>query len=125
MQLQFLVIDDNREANSRISRMLLQRFPQSGLKEYSSFAAARPDLAGLPAEPRGCVAIAGRVRDLATVPLVRAVRECHGALPLIAMGHSHDLADATQAGASASLDYEAWLMLGPTVERLINRKRGG
>lgn len=118
MPLHFLVIDDNRDSSSLISRALLQRFSQAGLSEFSSFAAARDPLLQLPLESPGYVVIAGRVPDLHTVPLVRAVRVCHRSVPVVAMGEAIDESEALQAGANRFIEYEAWLLLGPTIERL-------
>ena len=123
VKLQFLLIDDNREGDSRISGTLLQRFPEAKLTEFPTFAAARDALSGLPLEAPDCIAIAGRVRDLATVPLIKAVRACNSCVPVIAMGSLIDEPEAIGAGANRFLDYEAWLLLPPTIHRLRAAKR--
>jgi len=119
MKPHFLVIDDNRDASSLISRALLQRFPQAQLTEFSSFAVVRDELLRLPMEAAGWIVVAGRVADLETVPLVRAIRVCHRSVPVIAMGEPPDESETLQAGANRFLAYEAWLLLAPAVDRLL------
>lgn len=122
MKLQFLVIDDNRDASSRISRTLVERFPQAELKEFSSFGAAREVLLALPLEIPHVIVIAGRVADSETVALVQAVRRCHRSVPLIALGEVRDFSEAIQAGANRFLDFESSVLLPPTIERLMGGK---
>lgn len=125
MQLQFLIIEENRAASLRLGRLLAQRFPQAALKEFSSFAMARGELAGSGAGERACVTIVGRGNDLPTVALVRAVRACQPATRVIALGVPVELSEAAEAGADAVLDHEAWLMLAPTIERLVRADERG
>lgn len=119
VQMQFLVVDDNRDGRFLISRAVKNRYLKSSVREFPDVAALEKALKESLAEARReCVIIAGRTAKHEGAELVRTIRELDPAAPIVAVGHPLESTAAMEAGARAFVNYDAWLMLGPTLERV-------
>jgi DNA-binding NtrC family response regulator len=118
---QFLLIDDNRDGRCIIARAVQRKYREALLHEFPAFAAAAPALARLAANPAGLIVVTGRTSEHDPVALVAAVRAVHSGVPIIAMGRNEATA-ALAAGATHFLEYDAWLLLGNLIERVIGEE---
>ncbi len=119
MHPQFLLIDDNRDGRSVIARAMQRKYPDAPLRAFASFPAAAGALAEVPADPHNWIVVIGRTPASGTVELAGTVRAAHARVPLIALGRKEDARAALAAGATHFLEYEAWLLLGVMVERVM------
>jgi DNA-binding NtrC family response regulator len=118
VQPRFLLIDDNRDGRSVIARAVQRKYRDDTLREFPTFAAARPALVELGTDPDNWIVLGGRTTEYETVALVAAIRAAHRRVPLIALGRPEEAFASLAAGATHFLAYEAWLLLGVMVERV-------
>jgi len=119
VQPQFLIVDDNRDGRSVIVRAVHRKYPEAVTREFAEFSKTKPVLAQLPPDAGAWVVLAGRAADLEGVALVAAIRGAHARVPIIALGQSADARATLAAGADHFLEYEAWLLVGVMVERVM------
>lgn len=120
MQPQFLLIDDNRDGRELIARAVQRKYRDAPLRDFPEFAAAVPVLAEVGADPGDWIVLAGRTAEHGTTALVAAIRAAHPHVPIIALGRQDEARASLEAGATHFLAYEAWLLLGVMVERVIS-----
>jgi DNA-binding NtrC family response regulator len=120
MVRQFIIIDDNRDERFVLSRALFCHYPAATLHEHREFDSARDALVKLPGDGGQAVVLLHRIPGAEGVGLIRAMRELHGQVTMIALGDPADARKALEAGATQFLDYEAWLRLGTLIKGLEN-----
>lgn len=112
----FLIVDDNADARSLLTRTLIRKFPQSIASECGD-----ADTAVLIARSEKLAAIvvhrAGEVTGLELVPLLRKVAP---AVPIVYVSGIDRSQAALKVGATAFLNYDAWLGLGTLIASLID-----
>jgi FixJ family two-component response regulator len=118
MLRQFIIIDDNRDGCFVLSRALFRHYPAATLHEFRDFASAREALANLPPDGGAALILLHRIPNIGGAQLVRAVREIHDRVPIVALGDPELGPEVLAAGATRFLDYEAWLRLGTLVKGL-------
>jgi hypothetical protein len=123
VQPQFLLIDDNRDGRSIIARAVQRKYHAAPLREFTAFAAAAPALQSLGPDPGTWIVVTGQTSEYDPVALAAAVRTTHSRVPIIALGRN-DAAAALASGATHFLEYEAWLLLGVIIERVIASWKG-
>jgi DNA-binding NtrC family response regulator len=111
----FLIVDDNADARSLLTRTLLRKFPQCLATECGDATTAI-----LTAREQKIDAIivhrAGEVTGLELVPQLKKVAP---KVPLIYVSGIDRSKEALAAGANAFLNYDAWLGLGTLVSSLL------
>ncbi|HEY1109706.1 MAG TPA: hypothetical protein VGE76_13755, partial [Opitutaceae bacterium] len=111
----FLIVDDNADARSLLTRTLIRKFPQSIASECGD-----ANTAILIARSEKLTAIvvhrAGEVTGLELIPLLRKVAPT---VPLVYVSGIDRSQAAIKAGATAFLNYDAWLGLGTLIAGLI------
>jgi CheY-like chemotaxis protein len=123
VQPQFLLIDDNRDGRSIIARAVQRKYHAAPLREFTAFAAAAPALQRLETDPGNWIVVTGQTSEHDPVALAAAVRAAHSRVPIIALGRN-EAAAALASGATHFLEYEAWLLLGVMIERVIAEWKG-
>jgi len=118
VQPQFLLIDDNRDGRSIIARAIQRKYLEASLYAFAAFSAAAPTLQEIEADPGRWIIVTGQTAEHDPVALVAAVRAAHPRVPIIALGRNNATA-ALAAGATHFLEYEAWLLLGVMIERVV------
>lgn len=111
----FLIVDDNADARSLLTRTLIRKFPQCIASECGD-----ADTAILTARSEKLAAIvvhrAGETTGLDLIPLLRKVAP---ATPIIYVSGIDRSQAALKVGATAFLNYDAWLGLGTLIAKLI------
>jgi DNA-binding NtrC family response regulator len=107
----FLVIDDNADSRTLLTKTLLRKYPESLIHECqtgdTAIAAARTD--------RLNAVIAHRTFEYDGETLIRLLRRANPTVPLI-MVSGYDRREAAKAaGADAFMNYDAWLTIGNVV----------
>lgn len=118
MERRFLIIDDNRDERSLLSRALVGHYPAAPAQEYRDFESAREVLAGLVSEEDQTVVLVHRTQKMEGADLVRCIRKANSRIPIIALGEARAAEEVLAAGATRFLPYEAWLRLGRLVKGL-------
>lgn len=115
----FLIVDDNADARSLLTRTLIRKFPQSIASECGD-----ADTAILLARTEKLDAIvvhrAGEMTGLELIPLLRKVAP---PLPIVYVSGIDRSQAAAKVGATAFLNYDAWLGLGTLIASLIESSR--
>lgn len=111
----FLIVDDNADARSLLARTLLRKFPLSLATECSD---ANTAILTARAERLDAIIVhrAGEIAGLELVPMLRQVAP-H--IPIVYVSGIDRTREALAAGASAFLNYDAWLGLGTLVASLL------
>lgn len=117
----FLIVDDNADARSLLTRTLLRKFPQSLATECGDATTA---ILTAKSERLDAVIVhrAGEMTGLELIPLLRQVAP---SVPLVCVSGIDRTREAMAAGASAFLNYDAWLGLGTLVASLLERPAAG
>lgn len=125
MQPLFLLIDDNRDGRSVISRAVQRKYGEALRHDFPLLQLAAGTLRSLGDVPHPWIAVVGRTPEHDTPGLVAAVRAIQPRIPVIALGRNEEAHASLAAGADQFLDYEAWLLLGVMVERITAALAGG
>lgn len=114
----FLIVDDNPDARSLLTRTLLRKFPHALATECSE---ANTAVLTARAERLDAIIVhrAGEITGLELVPLLRQVAP---SVPIVYVSGIERTREALAAGASAFLNYDAWLGLGTLVASLIEAR---
>lgn len=114
----FLIVDDNADARSLLTRTLLRKFPQSLATECGD---ANTALITVRSEKVDAIVVhrAGEVTGLELLP---TLRKAAPDVPIILVSGIDRTAEALAAGADAFLNYDAWLGLGTLVSSLMNSR---
>lgn len=111
----FLIVDDNADARSLLTRTLIRKFPQCIASECGD-----ADTAIVIARTEKLAAIvvhrAGEITGLEMIPLLRKVAP---KVPLVYVSGIDRSQAAVKAGATAFLNYDAWLGLGTLISGLM------
>src|SRR2546430_8454477 len=106
---QFLIVDDIAENRYLLSRTLLRKYPLANITECEE---SEPAVAAARHE-KPLAAIVHRTRDADAPQMVRLLRQVNGTLPIIVVSGRETFPEAIEAGATAFLNYDAWLPIGP------------
>lgn len=113
----FLVVDDNSEGRSLLSRTLLRKFPQAVVLECQDGGSAN-EIAGV--EKLDAI-IAHRAGEMDGEHLVRALRATSNKTPIIMVSGMDRTDVAHAAGANQFLNYDEWLRLGTLVADMLRQ----
>lgn len=116
----FLVVDDVAENRYLLAKTLLRKFAGSLIQECEdstpAIAAAQHD--------RLTAVIVHRSSDVDGLTLIAMLRRVNPAVPIIMVSGRESCPGAIEAGATAFLNYDAWLRIGTVVEDTIRTERG-
>jgi CheY-like chemotaxis protein len=112
----FLIVDDVDENRFLLSKTLLRKFPGSLITECDDAATA---LATVKAEAPTAI-VAHRAHDLDGLTLVRELRTIAPQVPIIMVSGRETCPEAIAVGATAFLNYEAWLRIGTVIEEVLS-----
>lgn len=113
----FLIVDDNPDGRSLLVRTLLRKFPRAFVTEC-----ADADRAVTSARVGAFDAIiVHRAGEVTGIELIALVRKAAPEVPLIYVSGVDRGREAFDAGASAFLNYDAWLGLGTLVATLLEK----
>lgn len=115
----FLVVDDNADARSLLTRTLLRKFPQSLASECGDANAA---LAIVETEKLDAIVV-HRAGDVPGLELISMLRRAAPTVPIVYVSGIDRTQEALAAGANAFLNYDAWLGLGTLVGQLLEKAR--
>jgi len=107
----FLVIDDNADSRTLLTRTLLRKFPDSVAVECENGDTA---VAMLRTE-RLCAVIAHRTFDYDGETLIGMLRKADPEVPIVMVSGYDRRRVSNTAGADAFMDYGAWLTIGNVV----------
>ena len=107
----FLVVDDNADARSLLTRTLLRKFPQSLITECGDATTA---VLTARSEKLDAIVV-HRAGEITGLELVSMLRKIAPHLPVVYVSGIDRSVEAQEAGASAFLNYDAWLGLGTLV----------
>lgn len=113
--LKFLVVDDVSENRFLITKTLLRKFPNSLVQECDTSIAA---LAATEHDSHSAI-IVHRAADADGFSLISEMRELKSAVPIIYISGRETCPGAIEAGATAFLNYDAWLRIGILVEEVM------
>lgn len=117
-RLSFLVIDDNADGRFLLSKSLLRKFPRCLVLECID---AEMAVATLKSQPVSAV-LAHRAADVDGLTLVKLLREASPQVPILFLSGIDRAESGKAAGATEFLNFDAWLMVGPVVARLLGRE---
>jgi CheY-like chemotaxis protein len=112
----FLIVDDVDENRFLLAKTLLRKFPGSLITECDEATTA---LATIKADPPTAL-IVHRARDLDGLSLIRELRKLDRSTPIILVSGRESCPEAVETGATAFLNYEAWLRIGTVVEEILS-----
>jgi CheY-like chemotaxis protein len=112
---EFLLVDDNVDNRFLLAKTLIRKFPTALLQECQDsqpalVAARRPSLTA---------AIVHRATDVDGLTLVEMLRKTRPTLPILFVSGADMRAKAFEMGASAFLNYDAWLRVGAVVDDML------
>lgn len=112
---EFLVVDDNADNRFLLAKTLIRKFPTALLQECQDsqpalVAARRASLTA---------AIVHRASDVDGVTLIEMLRNARPTLPILFVSGGDMRAKACEVGASAFLNYDAWLRVGSVVDDML------
>ena len=113
----FLVVDDNADARSLLTRTLLRKFPQSLITECGDATTA---VLTARSEKLDAIVV-HRAGEITGLDLVSMLRKIAPHLPVVYVSGIDRSVEAQEAGATAFLNYDAWLGLGTLVAGLIGQ----
>lgn len=111
----FLIVDDNPDSRFLLVKTLLRKFPNAVVQECKEAATA---LALAKSEPLDAI-IVHRASEMDGLTMIRALRESRPSLPIVMTSGIDRSKEAIIAGASAFLNYDAWLRVGTVVAELL------
>ena len=107
----FLVIDDNADSRTLLSRTLLRKYPEAVVQECQSGDTA---MAVVRVE-RVQAVVVHRTFEYDGETLVRLLRRADPTVPIVMVSGYDRRASAHAAGADAFMNYDAWLTIGNVV----------
>ena len=111
----FLVVDDNTDSRFLLVKTLLRKFPKSVVQETQDAATASE----LAASDQVSAIVVHRAVDIDGVTLVRLIRDANPVVPIVMVSGIDRSKSAVEAGATAFLNYDAWLRIGSVVAELL------
>jgi CheY-like chemotaxis protein len=116
----FLVVDDVAENRYLLAKTLLRKFAGSLVQECEdstpAIAAAQQD--------RLSAIIVHRAVDVDGLTLIKLLRQVNPTIPIVMVSGRESCPGAIEAGATAFLNYDAWLRIGTVVEDTIRQEKG-
>jgi DNA-binding response OmpR family regulator len=112
---EFLLVDDNADNRFLLAKTLIRKFPNALMQECQDsepalIATRRPSLTA---------AIVHRAADVDGLPLIEMLRKARPTLPILFVSGADMRTKAFEVGASAFLNYDAWLRVGAVVEDML------
>lgn len=111
----FLIVDHNPEGRMLLGRTLLRKFPTGIIKECATVEAAMAALN----EGRVDAIISHRAIGYDGVATIALLHGARPELPLIMVSGTDRSKEARDAGATEFIRFDAWLMVGTVVERIL------
>lgn len=115
-QFKFLVIDDNPDGRALLARTLRRKYPHASITETGESGTA----IGAAAAEKWTAIVAHRAGEMDGEALVRALRSVAPDTAILAVSGIDRTQVMKAAGATGFLLYDAWLMAGNAVEKLIH-----
>jgi CheY-like chemotaxis protein len=112
---EFLLVDDNADNRYLLAKTLIRKYPNALVQECQD---SEPALVAV-RRPSLTAAIIHRASDLDGVALIETVRKARPTLPILFVSGGDMRAKAFEVGASAFLNYDAWLRVGTIVEDML------
>lgn len=112
---EFLLIDDNADNRFLLSKTLLRKFPNALMQECQD---SEPALVAA-RRPAITAAIVHRATDVDGLPLIEMIRKARPTLPILFVSGADLRTKAFEVGATAFLNYDAWLRVGIVVEDML------
>jgi CheY-like chemotaxis protein len=114
-RIKFLIVDDNLEGQSILSRMLLRKFPNA-LIEVSGDA----DTALSTARKGVAAMLIHRAGKVSGIDLTDRLRAINPSVPILLLSETEEAQKAAlAAGATKFLHYDKWLLVGSIVADLL------
>jgi ActR/RegA family two-component response regulator len=112
---EFLLIDDNADNRFLLAKTLIRKYPNALVQECQDstpamVAARRSTLTA---------AVVHRASDVDGLPMVEMIRQARPTLPILFVSGGDARAKALEAGATAFLNYDAWLRVGVVMEEML------
>jgi DNA-binding NarL/FixJ family response regulator len=114
----FLVIDDHADGRSLLVRTLLRKFPQSVVVECQDPGTGTT----LAAKEQFDAIIAHRAGELTGLELLGQLRRISPEVPIVMVSGIDRSKECLAAGATAFLNYDAWLNIGTLVAELLTKR---
>jgi CheY-like chemotaxis protein len=111
----FVVIDDNEDGRSFLSKSLLASFPHAEIIECENSEVARQELAG----GKTALFLVHRANDADGLPLVELLRAANATIPIVYVSGIDRTHAALQAGATTFLMYDQSWLIGQTVREIL------
>jgi CheY-like chemotaxis protein len=108
-------VDDNPDNRYLLAKTLIRRYPSALVQECqdSTPAMVAAERSSLTA------AVVHRASDVDGLPMVEMIRKARPLLPILFVSGADLRAKAFEAGATAFLNYDAWLRVGVVVEEML------
>lgn len=113
--LEFLVVDDQLDNRFLLTSTLRRNFPNATLHECDESTEA----VNVVNQGALAAAIVHRAADVAGISLVEMLRAANRSLPILYVSGYNRREQASHAGATAFLSYDAWLTVGAAVEGML------
>jgi CheY-like chemotaxis protein len=112
---EFLLVDDNADNRFLLAKTLIRKFPNALVQECQDSepalqAARRPSLTA---------AIVHRAADVDGIELIEMLRKARPTVPILFVSGGDMRSKALEVGASAFLNYDAWLRVGAVVDDML------
>jgi CheY-like chemotaxis protein len=114
----FLLVDDNPDGRFLLAKTLLRKYPNALLHECQDIEAAVDAVRTLLPHSHNSYVIAHRASNGDGRTLISALRREHPSIPIIWISGQDRTEELALAGATRFLHYDAWLMIGSTVEEI-------
>lgn len=114
----FLVVDDNADGRFLLAKTLLRKYPNALVHECQDMETAVEAVRTLLPDAQNSYVIAHRATNGDGHTLIAALRREHPSIPIIWISGEDRTEELARAGATRFLHYDAWLMIGSTVEEL-------
>src|SRR3954463_14258680 len=108
----FLVVDDIAENRYLLAKTLLRKFAGSLVQECEDSA---PAVAAAQHDRLSAIVV-HRGADVDGLTMIRMLRQVNPSVPIIMVSGRESCPGAIEAGATAFLNYDAWLRIGSVVE---------
>ena len=112
---EFLLVDDNADNRFLLAKTLIRKFPNALVQECQD---SQPALVAV-RRASLTAAIVHRAGDMDGVPLVEMLRKVRPTLPILYVSGADLRSKAFEAGATAFLNYDAWLRVGFVVDEML------
>lgn len=112
---EFLLIDDNADNRFLLAKTLIRKFPNALVQECQD---SEPALVAV-RRASLTAAIVHRAGDVDGFSLIEMLRKARPTLPILYVSGADRRSKAFEVGATAFLDYDAWLRVGAVVEDML------